>query len=151
MYVLGVNENGDIVKDQSGEYKRFDISRINIYDSTLTNIERTIQASEIKYFEPAEENVTTGQKTDPAEGTGSNQNYPKPNEVFEIVLQDPNEGVEFGDVDNRVVTVLLKVKFKYMQAKGKYTQLDVYKYEMLDDHGPCSSHSHPHTHCYRTW
>ena len=147
IYVVGYNAKGEPVKDTNGEVKRFDISKINILKDDGETLDRTILASELAFFEPEEENITTGQKTD-----HTPQNYPKPGEKFEVVYKDPNEGIDYNDEENRVVTVTVKVKFKYMQAKGKYTKLQLTKYQMRDDHSECSGAdcSHTHHHYRRT-
>ena len=122
MYLIGYNRFGEPVKDASGQPKRIDFDRLNILDSTGTTLDRTIKQSELEFFEPEEENMEHGQKID-----RTTQNYPKPGELFEVVYKNPNDGIDQNDEENRVVTVTLKVKFKYMRAKGEYMKLELKK------------------------
>jgi len=205
MYIIGYNvdgnpvmeldENGNPVLDEDGNPvpKRFDFKRINVFEEDGKTLNRTIQAEEFDYFEPAEEKDERGQKTDPAAGSGvssefvdvdeeaqnnpngsnteetnpdedsttGNDNadksnngtymYPRPGEKFEVVLHNPNDGIEYNDTENRVVTVTVKVKFKYMQAEGEVTKLKLIKKQMRDKHGPCSSGTHSCTHSGKDW
>ena len=137
IYVIGYNAKGEPVKDANGDVKRIDIERINILQSDGKTLDRTILASQLEFFEPEDENVTTGQKTD-----HTTQNYPKPGEKFEVVYKNPNVGIDYNDEENRVVTVTVKVKFKYMRAQGKYALLELEKKQIQLVHNYSNYYSH---------
>lgn len=92
---------------------------------------------EPKYFKPDQT-----LKTDKA----SNQQYPLPDEEFEVIFDNPNEA---ADELNRVVTVGLEVKFQYMLANGEYTYYNGEKHK-LDFSHPMTSIDHKHLICGKT-
>ncbi len=90
------------------EIKEIPIERILSKNST-TGVEEVL--GKLQYFEP---DATT--KVDKRE-----QKYPTSGQDFNVVFKNPNEGLEYNDT-NRITSVKIKVKFKFMLANGKYVK-----------------------------
>ena len=108
MTVVGYNKEGQEVRDD------IEVEKIILKD-TATGIYEEVMEPE--YFEP--DDILKVDETE--------QIYPEPGQDFQVVFKDPNEGLSEDD-ENRVTSVALKVKFKYMLAEGKYMKYKGTKY-----------------------
>ena len=111
MVLYGYNAEGERVKED------IKIKKIVLEDET--GKQETVTP---EYFEP------DGSKVDRTE-----QVYPKPNQKFYVIYDDPNEGVA-EDSKNYVTYTTVKIKFKFMLAKGQYTKLQGTLYQVAYQH-----------------
>ena len=73
------------------------------------------------------------------------QVYPKSEEDFDIVFEDPNSDLDPNDplYDQKYVTkIKIKIKFQYMFAKAGYTKLQGIKYTVAYGHTHDTDHTH---------
>ena len=104
MKIIGYNSEGAEVRDD------IEIKQIVIDD----------EKKDPEYFEPEGE-----LKVDETE-----QIYPKSEQDFEVIFDDPNAGLSADD-PNRIVAISIKVTFQYMMANGEKVDLDGWKYDPL--------------------
>lgn len=125
MTVVGYNKDKQQVKDN------IKIQKIILSETGETLVPR--------YFTPIYENEEYVDR--------SEQKYPKSGEAFEIVINNPNAGVEVND-PNRIAYVSLKVKFKYMMAYGKKAEFIGTQYDIkYKDYPDETLNPHEHTMC----
>lgn len=72
----------------------------------------------------------------------STQYYPSSGQNFQMVLNDPNKNIT--DENKKVVSISVKVEFKYMLANGAYTQLNGVRYAMAVSHTDTPTHAKTH-------
>lgn len=111
MTVIGYNSNNEVVN-----------SNIKIKKIILKDKATGIYSSSVtpEYFTPS-----TSLKVDETK-----QVYPASGQDFKIIFDDPNTSLD-ANSSNRVVTISIKVTFKYMLANGKYAKIQV-RQGMLD-------------------
>ena len=126
MTVVGYNSKGKQVRDD------IKIEKIILKDKA-TGIYGKAQAPQ--YFEPS-----ANLKVDETK-----QVYPVSGQDFQIVFKDPNKGLSENN-PNRVASISVKVKFKYMLANGEYMKYKGTKYIVSYSHNE-SYNPHTHTVC----
>ena len=107
MKVIGYNSKGNVVRDD-----------IQVKSFIVNNSKQTPD-----YFDP----------DDTLKVDETSQVYPKSGEEFEIVFDDPNAGLA-NDDPNRIVSISLKVKFRYMMANGEENYFSSYRYYIYYTH-----------------
>lgn len=129
LVALGYNKDGQIVKED------IKVEKILLKDKTTGSYGSAVEP---EYFEPDEELKIDETK----------QVYPEPEQQFQIVISNPNEGVS-PDSSNYITGIALKVKFKYMLANGEYALLEGTKYEVSynHEHDEHCCHSCSSEHC----
>ena len=122
MKIIGYNKSGKYVKE-------IDIKQFVIENTKVTP----------KYFK-ADQTL----KTDKA----INQKYPKSDQDFEVIFDNPNSGLDVTN-PNRVTQFALKVEFQYMLANGEYTKYNGEKHQITFSH-PMTGKDHKHLICGKT-
>ena len=117
MKIIGYNKNGSYVKT-------IDIKQFVIENTKVTP----------KYFK-----ADSILKTDKA----VNQKYPKSDQEFEVIFDNPNSGLDVEN-PNRVTQFALKVEFQYMLANGEYTKYNGEKHQITFSHA-MTGKDHTHT------
>lgn len=114
IYLVGYNKSGSIVKE-----------RIDIQKFVIGTEEKNPE-----FFEADEMLVDE-----------TEQVYPEPEQDFEIIFENPNEGIASTD-PSFVSKVKVKVKFQYMVAQGHYSKLKGTKYTVAYNHDEEFDHTH---------
>lgn len=126
--IVGYNSKGEKIKDN------IKVKEIILKDKA-TGIYGDPQKPQ--YFEP-DKDLKVDETT---------QVYPKSGQDFQIIFDDPNNG-QNTNAENRVSTISVKIKFKYMLANGQYTKLKGTRFTVRYKHTDSNFHYHNEHSCY---
>ena len=107
--VVGYNKSGDVMNSNMSFKISLENGATGSYSSPITP----------KYFTPNTSETDRG--VDRTE-----QYYPASGQNFQILLDDPNGNVT--DENKKIVSISVKVNFKYMLANGEYSKLNGVRY-----------------------
>ena len=113
--VRGYNSMGQLIEDD------IEIKGLILQDTSTGVFGSMVEP---QYFEP--DDVYKVDRTE--------QVYPEPNQQFQVVIDDPNSGTSSSNPSSIITSFSVKVKFKYMQANGKYMELKGTKYTVRYSH-----------------
>lgn len=122
MTVIGYNKEGKEVKNN------IKVKKIFLNDKVTGKVQTGVVP---EYFEPDSTKVDR-----------TKQVYPEPGQKFNIMFEDPNAGLSKND-PNRIASISIKVKFKYMIATGEKVEFNGWKYTV-----EVSSRTKVHKHSY---